>query len=243
MRTFSVGLSCLLVSAGALAFALGGGGTDPSEPPPPPSNTEFAAVLLRIGLGADALAAAGITSEQVSALASAVEQNYSAATMQSRDEAFVAAKQTHDRLRRVVQSGKGTAQDVTALRSAETTLASATSARESYLAGLRTAGLATVSSELATLVNRVRTNRARSSFGHLPVQYLVTERSEANWVALRDALAAKRIAEQDEEETFPASAQNHLAAVDAESEIATAKVNLDTRIAAVQTAWNLAAAD
>src|SRR4029453_6978128 len=62
MRPFPVVLSLVLVSAGAAAFAFGGGGSGGSDPaePPPPVNTVFAGVLVRIGLGADALAAAEI---------------------------------------------------------------------------------------------------------------------------------------------------------------------------------------
>lgn len=243
MRTFAVGLSILLVSAGALAFSYGGGGgtspggTDPLDPPPPPANTVFAGVLQRIGLGADALAAAGVTSEQVPALVGAVEGGYNAATLAGRDEGYIAARQAHDRLKRLVQSGKGTSEDVTALRSAEATLATATSARASFLADLRQRGLATLSSDQRTLLERIRANQSWS----LPVPYLAKDRTEAEWVRLRDSLAAKRISEQDEDEPLAASAQSHLAAVDAEGEIATAKVNLDSNHAAVQTAWNLAA--
>jgi len=69
----------------------------------------------------------------------------------------------------------------------------------------------------------------------------VKDRAEADWVALRDALAAKEIAERDPEESFADSAQAVLARIDAEAEIAAAKVAHETRIAAVQTAWNTAA--
>jgi len=242
MRTFPVVLSFVLVSAGALAFAFGGGGGAGGggfEPPPPPVNTEFAGVLLRAGLGADTLAAAGISSQQTTALVAAVQSAYSAQTLQSRDDAYIAARQNHDRLKRLVQSGKGSAQDLSALRTAETTLATATSDRDGYLAGLRTAALATVSEGQATLVTRINANH----YWFLPVQYLVKDRTEPDWVALRDALAVKRISEQDEEEEFAQSARDYLTTADAVSEIATAKVNLDSHIAAVQTAWNTAASD
>jgi len=125
MRTFAIGAS-LLLFAGALAFG-GSGGTDPIDPPPPPVNTEFAGVLLRLGLGADALAAAGVTAEQVPALVSAVEGSYSAPTLQARDDAYIAARQSHDRLRRLVQSGKGTEADVQALARAHARNASKSS--------------------------------------------------------------------------------------------------------------------
>jgi hypothetical protein len=89
------------------------------------------------------------------------------------------------------------------------------------------------------LVTRINANR---KWG-LPTQYLAKDRTEAEWVELRSALATKRISEEDAEEVFPQSIQSDLAAADAVSEVATAKVNLDSGIAAVQTAWNAAASD
>jgi hypothetical protein len=239
MRAFPiVACSFVLVSAGALAFAFGGGGgADPIEPPPPPVNTEFAGVLLRVGLGAETLAAAGVSSEAVSGLVAAVQQGYSAETLAAKDAAFITAKQHHDRLRRTVTSGKGSQEDVTSLRAAETALAAATSQRESYLDGLRTAALATLTEGQRTLANRIRTNGS----WHLPTQYLVKDRSEAQWVALRDLLAAKRIHAEDPSAPFTEAAQSQLAAIDAEQEVATAKVSLDTALASVQTSWNAAA--
>jgi len=240
MATLKVVSSFLLLTASAFALkgAIGGGGDAPLDPPPP-VNTEFAGVLLRIGLGADTLAAGGITGEQVAALVGAIRSSYSPATLQGRDDAYIAARQTHDRLRRLVQSGKGTELDVASLRAAEEALASATSPLDNAFAQMRTAALATVSAGQVALLSCVQANR---SWG-FPVQYLVKDRTEREWVALRDLLAAKRISEQDEEEEFPQSARDALAAVDAETEIATARVNLDSNLAAVQTAWNTAASN
>lgn len=236
MRAFAMVVSVALVSAGAVAFAFGGGGGG-AEPPPPPVNTEFAGVLLRAGLGADALAAAGVTAEETGALVAAVEGAYSATSLASLDEAFLAAKRTHDTLRRKVQSGKASAQEVGDLRGAEATLTQATAARDNYLVNLRVTAKARISAEKGALLERASANQG----WHLPVRYLVKDRPEADWVALRDALAAKEIAERDAEESFEASAQAVLARIDAEAEIAAAKVAHETRIAAVQTAWNTAA--
>lgn len=243
MRAFSAVLSIVLVSAGALAFAWGGGegagGAGGVEPPPLPANTEFAGVLLRIDLGAEALSAAGVSGEQVSAAVSAVHGAYSPATLAGLDETFIGAKRTADRLLRLVQSGKGSQEDVAALRAAETALATATSARDSYLTGLRMAALATLSGNQATLLGRIHENR---SWG-LPTQYLVKDRTQAEWVALRAALATKRISERYEDEVCPQETHSYLAAIDGDGEIAAAKVNLDSHIASVQTSWNTAASD
>lgn len=239
MRMLPVVSSVLLVSAGALAFAFGGGGgADPLEPPPP-ANTAFAGVLLRVGLGADTLASAGITGQQVTSLVAALKQGFNEATLAGRDEGYIRAKQSHDGLRRKVTSGKGSQEAVAALRAAETALAAANTQRETYLTGLRTAGLATVSEGQRTLANRIQANGS----WRFPTQYLVKDRTEAQWVVLRDLLAVKQIHEKDATAPFPEASVSQLAAIDAENEIATAKVNLDAGMASVQTAWNAAAAD
>ena len=233
-------LPLILVSAGALSVpVLIAGGSGSTEPPPPPANTEFAGVLLRVGLGGEALAAAGAGSAEVTALVAAVEGRHGAQTLAGLDEAFIQAKQSHDRLARTVRSGKGSQADVAALRTAEAALGNATSARGGYLVSLRDAGLATLPAQKAAIVRAIQANK---SWG-LPTQYLVKNRSEAEWVALRSALATKRISEEDPEETFDPSAQAALAVVDAEAEISAAKVSLETNINAVQTAWNTAASD
>ena len=96
-----------------------------------------------------------------------------------------------------------------------------------------------MSSNAATLVANVNTNRAWFQ----PTQYLVKNRTQEEWVLVRDLVAAKRIAETYPDAEFPAEGQSALAALDAETEVATAKVSLDTRMAAIQTAWNTAATD
>ena len=238
MRAFVAVFSVALVSSGALAFALGGGeGTDPLDPPPP-VNTEFAGVLLRVGLGGEALAAAGVSGQQVSGLVAAVRQSFDSATLRARDETYISARQNHDRLVRMIQSGKGTQEDVTARSTAQATLTAATNARDGYLATAREAGLATLPAEPAVLVRRILANQ---KWG-LPTQYLAKDRTEAEWVALRDLVAAKRISQQDEDEPMSEATAQALAAADAASEVAIAKVNLESGLASVQTAWNAAAA-
>lgn len=219
----------------ALALTSPGGA---NEPPPPQVNSQLAGVLLRTGLSAETLCAAGITSVQVPALIGAFEGQYNAVTLAGLDQAYVQAKGTRDELVRKVRSGLGTSSDVTALAQAETDFTSAKNAREGYVNGLRGTALATVSAAQAAIVQTIQAN---NSWG-FPAQYLVKNRSEANWVALRDALDTKRIASQYGE-PYPLEAQTFLAGVDAEPEIAAAKVLLDTNLASVQTAWNSAAAD
>lgn len=240
MATLKVVSSLVLLTASAFALkgAIGSAGDAPLDPPPP-ANTEFAGVLLRIGLPADALACAGVDSGQVAGLVSAVEAQYSAAELATLDQVFIEAKATRDKLTRKVRSGLATEAEVVSLRQAETSFDNAETARESRLEAIFNAGLGTVSAEQAAILRRIRGNR---SWGLSP-ELLVRDRTEPDWVALRSAVATERIAAQDEQETCPQSTQTYLAQVRGESDIAAAKVNLDTSLASVQTAWNTAASD
>jgi hypothetical protein len=240
MATLKVVSSLVLLTASAFALkgAVGGGGDTPLDPPPP-VNTEFAGVLLRIGLPADALACAGVGSGQVAGLVAAVEAQYSAEQLATLDRAFIEAKATRDKLVRKVRSGLASEAEVVSLRQAETSFNNAETARKNHLEALLNAGLGSVSAEQAAIVRRIQKNR---SWG-LSTELLVRDRSEPDWVALRAAVATERIAAEDEQETCPQSTQTFLAQVRGESDIAAAKVNLDTSLASVQTAWNAAASD
>lgn len=239
MRPFAIGLSVLLASAGALAFAIeSGGGTDPIDPPPPPVNSAAAGVLYRMGLSAETLAASGVTGPQVSGLIAAALALHDPAVLRSRDQAHAQARAEESRLSALARSGLARPADLDALATARAALSQAEAALTAYLDAMRTAACATVTAQQSSLIQASRANRSWD----LPPQYLVKARSEASWVALREALDTKRISQVYGYE-FPDSAQSALAAVDSESEIALAKSNLDANIAAVQTAWNTAAAD
>ena len=232
-----VSLVTLALAAGSLVglkHAWSESSNEP-DPPPPPANTEMASVMMRAGLDAPALAAAGLTANEVTTLvAAAVAQfNTNPSTLAGLDLAYAQARTSVDSLRRLVRSGQGSAEDVTALATAKQTLLSATNARTSYLDGLRSTGLAGVSASASATVDRILAN----GIWDLPTQYLVKDRTQAQWVDLREALSVEAIAAKYGE-PFPQVTQSYLAGVNAESEIATAKVNLDTNLAAVQTAWN-----
>src|SRR5688572_1643772 len=238
MATLKVVSSLVLLTASAFALkgAMGGGGEAPLDPPPP-VNTVFAGVLMRIGAPAEALASAGILATQVPGMVAAVQTLYSEAQLASLDQAFFEAKSARDRLVRKVRSGRASPAEIASVAQAEATFANADTARRNHLDSLLNAALATVSAEQAAIVRRIKANRS----WEIPVEFLVKDRTEPNWVELRSALATERIAAQDEEETYPLSTQTYLAQVRAETEIALARVNKDANLVAVQTAWNAAA--
>jgi hypothetical protein len=239
MAKLKVLSSLVLLTASALALKGAIGGGEPLDPPPP-VNTEFAGVLVRIGIPADTLACAGIVASQVPGMAAATQAQYSATRLASLDQAFVDAKAARDRLVRKVRSGLASPQEISSRAEVEATFAEAETARKNHLDLLQNAALGTVSTEQAATVRRINANR---SWGLLPLEFLVKNRTEPQWVELRAAVATERIAAQDDEEICPPSTQAYLAQIRAETEIASAKVNLDANIAAVQTAWNSAASN
>jgi len=220
----------------ARAFTATDGSDGEEEAPPPAANTENAALFLRLGLGADVLSAAGVASGEVPDMASAIYAAVAGAqtSLADLDQSYAAQRTDVDRLRRKVRSGLASAQEVEDLASAKTALAAAESSRDAHLDGLRAAALAEVDATTQAKLAQVWANRTWNS---LPVEFLVEERTEAEWVLLRDDLDAERIA-ADEGTSCPSASATHLAECRADSSVSTAKVNLDSYLAGVQTAWN-----
>ena len=73
-----------------------------------------------------------------------------------------------------------------------------------------------------------------------PTEFLTVERTEADWVALRNALANERIS-ADHDEPADADAQLLLALARAHPAVSTAKANLDANFDVISTAWHDAA--
>lgn len=229
-----LGLALILSLVAFVTAALSDTPDGDSDPPPPPANTEDAALMIRVGLGADALTAVGVRGADVASIvAAALAYEAQGPALGSLDASYAQAKTTVDRLRRLVRSGRGSQEDVSTLAQAKTDLENAESARQAHINAMRAAGMAGTSAGVRAAVETIYANQS----WRLPTVYLVKDRAQADWVALRDALATKRISE-NYGEPFDQAAQDTLAGVDAETEIATAKVNLDTYMAAVQTAWN-----
>ena len=80
--------------------------------------------------------------------------------------------------------------------------------------------------------------RANAAWG-LDTYFLVVDRTEPGWVALRDALDEQRIAAKYDE-AVSAESQAVLSAALADQAVAAAKTNLESGLAAVQAAWDSA---
>jgi hypothetical protein len=211
----------------------------PAQAQVAPSTAELKLALTRCGLDANSLTAAGLSSEDVSALVGDARQYMTEhpGALTAVDDTFASARQAAEALQHKIQSGQATEQEITSFPAAQSALTSATAARQGAVDAIFNAGTADLSEAEKDTLNRIRANKAQ---WELPLEYLASERSEPQWVALRDALANERIAIRRDEDPDPAAA-TLLAQVRAEPAVANASANLTANLTAITTAWNVAA--
>ena len=209
--------------------------TTPTPPPP-----DYKVLLLRSGLSPEALAAAGVQPGQIAGTVQSAVGAVSLAPdgLRLADAAYATARANTDRLKRKIQAGKAEEGDVQAYQTAKASLATATTQRETILTQVFDAATASLGeSRRQTLLN-IRANKSWS----LPTEFLVVNRSQEEWVQLRDFLANERIAPKVGEEPDP-TAQAALAQWRANVSVAAAKTGLDTHLATIRTGWTQATGD
>ena len=199
--------------------------------------TDLRVALLRAGLGAEALAAAGLGAQETSAVTSAFSSAVASqpGALAHADEAFAAARAARDSLQRKVRSGLATEQEIADLVSAKSALSAAESARDHLLEGLfedATAGLANAK---VALLSTIRSNAEHE----LPVEFLVKTRSESEWVALRNALSNERISAKYGDAPN-AQMQAALTAWRSDAIVAAAKSACNANLASVASTWSAA---
>jgi hypothetical protein len=195
--------------------------------------------LIRAGLDPQALAAVGVSSNAISGLISSFRTAMEAepTRLSTADTQYDTARVESDRLRRLIESGRGSTQDVSSYQTQVQALSTATAGRASALAAFSAAAMQNLSANQIAMLGRIKANRVRE----LPVEFLVIDRSDAEWVSLRDALANERIAAKHGEEP-DAAQQAALATWRSNASVSSAKVSLDTNGAAVKAAWTAAVA-
>lgn len=202
-----------------------------------PTAAEYKAALSRAGLDPLALTAAGVSAESISTVVGAAKTELASRidALREADASFLTTKKQVDELQRAVSAGDSS--QVEALTTAQTALAAAATSRQTVLAAVYAAGKATVSETQAGILDAIKAGRA-GNWG-LPLQHLAVTRSEADAVALRNALANVRIAGQTGREPDSTEAQlvSTACAVPA---VAAAKTALDSSQSAVMAAWNTA---
>jgi len=198
---------------------------------------ELALALHRVDLDPGALTAAGVSPGSVADVvgnARAYLIEYEGQLAQA-DQSFADAKAQCASLRKLIRSGQGTQDDLTAYTAAQAALASARSQRDGLLDDLFDDATANLTGDHRTTLTQIRGN----SPWKLPLEFLVVERSESDWVTLRDALANERIAQKLDVDPDP-DAQGLLTQLRAVTAVSTAKANLDANLATVTSAWDQA---
>ncbi len=243
-KSFGIGgilpLAALLLAGSAVTVAaLSSFGVFPSFAAAgeslPPTAPELGAALARVGLTAETLTAAGVqeagaaqavadaraylNAERFSALAAAAEDWKSAA-------------EHAERLGKLVRAGQASGPDLSAYTTAKSDLATAAAARDGLLDDLLEAATASLQAGQTQTLARVHANQANG----LATAYRVTDRAEADAVALRDALANLRTAARVGED--PDSAASQLVTqANGDPDTAAAQSHLESRLTEVQLAF------
>jgi len=201
--------------------------------------TGLRVALLRVGLSAEALAAVGatpLTAAGAVADAKAYLDEHGAALAEA-DEACAANAAHRDELTRLIRSGHGTQNDAQALASASSACVAAESQRASLLDGLFAAAVAGLPGNQRAALSNIRSASSAGAPTHLAVQ----PRTEAQWVELREALAARRYAEKTGEEV-DGQAVYPLTIAEADQSVSAALSNITANGVAISAAMNSAVA-
>lgn len=196
------------------------------------ANTESA--LRRVHLTPEALAAAGLSVEQVAAVIAAmliqVEGQELGADLRAATRANNQAVQA---------AGKAKPAPGQEPVSAATRAANLTAARATLDGLLDTAW----TNATATLTQHQKTKlaniRANAPWDGLPVQYLVVERSSADWIKLRGALAHERLAAREgyNGPHLTQAVQAFLTEVRADEAVSAARTALDLNLESIKIEW------
>lgn len=155
-----------------------------------PTRGELLSQLRASGLNPEALAAAGLSDQQVIAVVTAADAALASDLTGHRDRAarLITARQNHERARRAVQ--RGDESSLQTLQSAATELASVTQAVAGANASFFSSATTVLSSSKRGQIESMRGAAALD----LPPAYGATAVEQSNAVTLREALAAERIA-------------------------------------------------
>jgi hypothetical protein len=202
-----------------------------------PTTTELRGALAYLNLTPTMLAAAGVSAQETTVVVGNAKQYLTdnPEELSGADSSFHVAQAENDRLALLVQQGQSTQNDRAAFEIAQSTLAAAKGSRDAALTSLRAAAVAGLSQAKQDTLATVRANLNRE----LPVQYLVTSRSDEDWVALREALANDRQSTARQVDPDPTCHQRLLDA-NAVPAASAASLNLTNLLADVTTAFNTA---
>lgn len=198
-----------------------------------PDSDDLVLCLARVGLTPESVTAAGCsTQDAVELLNDAMNQltpTYDA--LVDADNTLGKAQKSLDELERKIRAGTATLQEKQQHPASAATASTARAARDAVLDQLFTAAVTDLSSGEKAMLAQARANSA----WNLPVEYRVAEKSEAQYVTLRAALADVRIAAKLGEDPRPESLQA-ISAANAVAATAAATTNLNN-LTSIKEAW------
>jgi hypothetical protein len=197
-------------------------------------------VMHRTALTPEALAAAGLGEAGTMSVGGAAQlANTGLVTsLRELDHAVGQARNARDAAERKIQSGKASPEEIAAFPGLEQAFATASAARDTAVNGLFAAATEGLNSTQRATLTAIRAN----AHWKLPTEFLVVERTEAEWVELRAALANERIAARNEEAPNQ-QCQALLGTARANSAVAAAKTALDANLATVKQSWDTVTGD
>lgn len=195
------------------------------ENPQSPSSLRLELVLHTIGLDPKTLTASGVDAAQVQVLvreARTALENVNDALVVAESELSALRVREAD-LERMVRAGIDRENALQALTQARVALADAEQRVASARQAIWNAATAHLQSGVVSKVQRV----AQARRWELPIEYAAAERSEQEWVELREALSHVRWC-QSRGESVDESASSVVSRENSRTEVAEAKVRLDT---------------
>lgn len=187
-----------------------------------------------VALTPETLAAAGVSPARLDGVVANVREHLAEEgfALQAAREEAAAAKTRFELLLRRVRGASGTPADVAALSAARAELRAADARLRAALDACFAAGTAGLEPSQVLTLRRIRANQG----WEIPVQHLVVDRTEAEWVALREALANERISQAFGEAADEESHRRVLQSSGSPA-VAAASVGLSSNLTAMQEAW------
>lgn len=204
---------------------------------PPMTDLELGVTLQRVGLDAESLAAGGVSAQQCTSLVKRARKHLvdHIQQLRSADMALQRAQGERDDLMRTVNSGlaNGTARRQYA--EAERKLASAEAHVARELDAFRSAALDGMASSTIRVLSIIESNRRWTA----PTYYKTVERTEPDWIRLRNSLASGRIVEGLGDD-MPSQTMMSLRQFDADPTVSASRTNVELNLEAVTLAWETA---
>ncbi len=193
--------------------------------------------VLRAGLAPTALAASGVSAADATIMVAKFKSAFesSASMLAEADAAFAKHRVATDQLRRKVHSGLASEAEVSALAQSAADLAAAGASREQILNDLAASATMHLTPPVQSTLQAIRQNAGWNA----PTEFLVAERSQAEWVNLRDALSNERICAKYGDPVNP-TLSAFLNAARSEQAVAMAKASSDANLASVELAMAVA---